>query len=67
MHQPRFPEALNNLGNMLMPLQKFPRSEKCYRDAIAINEKFPMRIMAWGGCSWKRTGKMRRGTICSTA
>lgn len=67
MVQPRFPEALNNLGNMLMALREFPRSEQCYRDAIAINKNFSMRITAWACCWWKRTGKMRRGTICSSA
>jgi len=40
MVQPRFPEALNNLGHMLMALREIPHSDKCYRDAIAINEKF---------------------------
>jgi predicted TPR repeat methyltransferase len=40
VHQPRFPEALNNLGNVLMALREFVRAEKCYREAIAINEKF---------------------------
>lgn len=48
VHAPRFPEALNNLGNTLIELGELALAEECYRKALAIRPDLAVAHHALG-------------------